>query len=98
MAPKRASFLAKLENEGLPEQPKAAAPVAAKPAAVARAATPLTRPDIVKSTVYIPDAVHERLREIAFTERCRLHDLIMEGLDRVMESRGHAERATRKPS
>ncbi len=44
-------------------------------------------------------AVHDRLREIAFTERRRVHDLIMEGLDKVMESRGHAERTgDKKPS
>lgn len=95
MAAKRQSFLDKLERE-LPEQPKATA----APEPEARAATPLTRPaDIHKTTIYVPVAVHDRLREIAFTERKRVHDLIMEGLDRVMESRGHAERTgDKKPS
>ncbi len=86
MAAKRQSFLDKLEKE-LPEQP------AAVTAPEIRAATPLTKPGITKTTIYIPDAVHERLREIAYTERVKMHDLIMEGLDRVMESRGHSERA-----
>lgn len=94
MAAKRQSFLDKLEKE-LPEQPQAAS-AAAPPA---RASTPLTRPDIHKTTLYVPDAVHERLREIAFTERVKVHDLFMEGIDRVIESRGHSERtSTRKPS
>jgi hypothetical protein len=94
MAAKRQSFLDKLEKE-LPEQPKATT----APELEVRAATPLTRSDIHKTTIYVPVAVHDRLREIAFTERKRVHDLIMEGLDRVMESRGHAERTgDKKPS
>ena len=97
MAAKRQSFLDKLEKE-LPEQP-AAVLASAPPAPAARAATPLTRSDIHKTTIYIPDAVHDRLREIAYTERRKVHDLLMEGIDRVMENRGHAERATdKKPS
>ena len=90
MAAKRASFLDKLEKE-LPEPSKAA--FASAPAAPeARAATSLTRSDIHKTTIYIPDAVHDRLREIAYTERRKVHDLLMEGIDRVMENRGHPER------
>lgn len=94
MPAKRPSILAKLERDGQPEAPAAVS----VPEPKARAATPLTRPDIQKTTIYVPMAVHDRLREIAFTERHRVHDLIMEGLDRVMESRGHAERTGKKPS
>ena len=87
MAAKRQSFLDKLEKE-LPEQPKATT------APEARAVTPLTRPDVHKTTLYVPPSAHERLREIAFTERKKVHDLYMEGIDRVLESRGHPERTT----
>jgi len=77
----------------LPKQPDAIA------APEARAATPLTRPDIHKTTIYVPYHVNERLREVAFTERKKVHDLLMEGIDRVMESRGHKERTSDpKPS
>lgn len=50
------------------------------------------KPDVQHTSVYIPRAVYERLREIAFHERVKLHDLIMEGLDRVVSERGHPER------
>lgn len=53
------------------------------------------KPDVQHTSVYIPRAAHERLREIAFHERVKMHDLIMEGLDLVIEKRGHPERATR---
>ena len=89
---KRTSFLAKLEQE-LPETPEPAAPSARGAAPEPKLpAKPPAKPDVVKSTIYIPPAVHQRLREIAFTEHRRVHDLIMEGLDRVLEDRGHPER------
>ena len=54
-----------------------------------------SKPDVQHTSVYIPRTAHERLREIAFHERVKMHDLIMEGLDLVIEKRGHPERATR---
>ena len=39
-------------------------------------------------TVYLPLAVHEQLRKLAFEERARMHDYLMEGLDKVFASRG----------
>ena len=47
------------------------------------------------TSVYIPRAAYERLREVAFAERVKMHDLIMQGLDLVIEKRGHPERASR---
>lgn len=58
-------------------------------------APPKLKPDVQHTSVYIPRLAHERLREIAFHERVKMHDLIMEGLDLVIEKRGHPERATR---
>jgi hypothetical protein len=72
------------------EIPTAAA-VPAPPPARRRA----PRPDVQHTSVYIPREAFERLREIAFTERCKIHDLIMQGLDLVIAERGHPERATR---
>ena len=97
MPPKRQSFLAQLEKE-LPEPPEAVvgavpaianANASAKPELEARAG-------IRKTSIYIPDAVMHRLREISFTERRKLHDLFLEGLDRVIENRGHPERSLKK--
>ena len=61
----------------------------------ARAATPLTNPDVHKTSLYIPSPAYERLREIAFTKRCKVHDLFMEGIDLVIAKHGHSEKASR---
>lgn len=44
--------------------------------------------EIVKQTVYLPSAVHEQLRHLAFEERKKMHDYLVEGLDRVFKDRG----------
>jgi hypothetical protein len=54
--------------------------------------------DVQHTSVYIPREAHERLREIAFHERKKIHDLIMEGVDATIAARGHSESARRKPS
>lgn len=73
-------------------------PETAAEAAMAPPALPTKpKPDVQHTSVYIPRAAHERLREIAFHERVKMHDLIMEGLDLVIEKRGHGEKATRGP-
>ena len=97
MPPKRTSFLDKRQQERpVSPQPLPAEPVSAKEQGRAVVSA---RPDTTKTTIYIPAQVHERLREIAYTERHKMHDLIMEGLDRVIESRGHPERTRAiKPS
>ena len=53
------------------------------------------KPETQHTSVYIPRAAYERLREIAFAERCKIHDLLMQGIDLVIAERGHPERATR---
>ena len=47
-----------------------------------------TKEATVQQTVYLPPAVHEQLRELAFSERVKMHALIMEGLDTVFRTRG----------
>lgn len=49
--------------------------------------------DVQHTSVYIPRAAYERMREIAFHERAKIHDLIMEGVDSVIATRGHGETA-----
>jgi hypothetical protein len=41
-----------------------------------------------KSSVYLSDPVHEQLRTLAFNERLKMHDYLMEGLDMVFRQRG----------
>jgi hypothetical protein len=42
---------------------------------------------IVHSSLYLPEPVYEALRETAFHERRKIHDLIMEGIDAVLKKR-----------
>jgi hypothetical protein len=69
---------------------------AASPAAV-KIASPIeksvkeakkSKDDIAKTTVYVPKVVFEQWRELAFTERKKMHDYLIEGLERVFEDRG----------
>ncbi|WP_157950456.1 hypothetical protein [Pannonibacter carbonis] len=45
--------------------------------------------EVVKSTVYLPPLVHRKLKEIAFAKDCKIHDLLMEGVTRILVEHGH---------
>jgi hypothetical protein len=47
------------------------------------------RPGIVHSSLYLPEAVYEALRETAFKERCKIHDLVLQGIDLALRKRGY---------
>lgn len=49
----------------------------------------LPRPDIVHTSVYLPQAAYDALRQTAFDERRKIHDLIMEGVDLALKKRGY---------
>jgi hypothetical protein len=53
-----------------------------------------TKDATIQQTVYLPPAVHDQLRELAFSERVKMHALIMEGLDAVFRARGMKSIAT----
>jgi hypothetical protein len=46
------------------------------------------RPSIVHSSLYLPEPVYEALRKIAFDERIKIHDLVLEGIDAALRRRG----------
>lgn len=46
------------------------------------------RKETINQTVYLPPAVYEQLRHLAFEERRKMHDYLVEGLDRVFKDRG----------
>jgi hypothetical protein len=46
------------------------------------------RPNYKQHTAYLPLAVHEQLRKLAFEENSKMHDYLVEGLDRVFADRG----------
>jgi hypothetical protein len=37
------------------------------------------RPSIVHTSLYLPEPVYEALRKIAFEERLKIHDVVLEG-------------------
>ena len=41
-----------------------------------------------KQSVYLDEPVYEQLRRLAFEERRKMHDYLMEGLDSVFRKRG----------
>jgi hypothetical protein len=45
-----------------------------------------TRPDIKHTSVYLPVAAYEALRQVAFNERRKIHDLLMEGVELTLKS------------
>ena len=44
---------------------------------------------IVHSSLYLPEPVYEALRKIAFEERVKIHDIVMEGIDAALRRRGY---------
>jgi hypothetical protein len=72
-------------------QPETVAPINEKKQSLTTAALeerPETSSKIAKTTVYAPQVVYEQWRELAFTERKKMHDYLMEGLDLVFKKRG----------
>ena len=46
------------------------------------------RPRIVHTSLYLPEAVYEGLREAAFKERVKIHDIVLEGIESALRKRG----------
>lgn len=80
---KRPNLLETLNNDN-------AKPAEAPAAPVTKLNTSAAKTEVVKSTVYFPKPVHEKLREIAFTQNCKVHDLVLEGLSHVLKEHGYA--------
>jgi hypothetical protein len=47
------------------------------------------RSTIVHSSLYLPEPVYEALRKIAFEERVKIHDVVLEGIDVALRRRGY---------
>lgn len=47
------------------------------------------RPDVVHSSLYLPEHVYEALREAAFKGGCKIHDLVMQGIEMALKKRGY---------
>ncbi len=49
------------------------------------------RPGIVHTSLYLPEALYEGLREAAFRERCKIHDIVLEGIRLALGKRGRKQ-------
>jgi hypothetical protein len=45
------------------------------------------RPSILHTSLYLPEPVYEALRKIAFEERLKIHDVVLEGIDLALRRR-----------
>ena len=64
--------------------------------APAKATGRWSRPDIKHTSVYLPEAAYEALRQVAFDERRKIHDLLMEGVELALKKRGYPTLADMK--
>jgi hypothetical protein len=55
-----------------------------------------TRPDIKHTSVYLPEAAYEALRQVAFDERRKIHDLLLEGVELALKKRRYPALADMK--
>jgi hypothetical protein len=67
---------------------KAAANPPAKSAQAAEETSRRKRTDIVHTSIYVPKEAYRRLREIAVEQDCKVHDLVLEGLNAVLSKYG----------
>ena len=49
------------------------------------------RSGIVHTSLYLPEPLYEGLREAAFRERCKIHDIVLEGIRRALGKRGRKQ-------
>jgi len=49
------------------------------------------RPGIIHTSLYLPEAVYEGLREAAFRERCKIHDIVLDGIRLALGKRGRKQ-------
>jgi hypothetical protein len=61
----------------LPRTPRASARPPGRP----------SRPGLIHTSIYLPEALYEALREAAFRERCKIHDIVLEGIEMALRKR-----------
>jgi hypothetical protein len=49
------------------------------------------RPGIIHTSLYLPEGLYEGLREAAFRERCKIHDIVLEGIELALRKRGRKQ-------
>lgn len=62
----------------------------------AKGSAGLAKAETVHSSLYLHPAVYDALREIAYNERLKIHDLVVEGIDAMLRKRGYPSVAALK--
>ena len=62
-------------------------PRAPLPVSLGAARKQAERPSIVHTSLYLPEPVYEALRKIAFEERLKIHDVVLEGIELALRQR-----------
>lgn len=88
MQPKRKPLSAALTHSEIPAEVPAATPAHDPMPTAKPLRQPTTKTRTVQQTVYLPPRVYDQLRKVAFDERVKMHDLLMEGLSLAFERRG----------
>jgi hypothetical protein len=63
-------------------------PAGASPSERATVTKRQARPGIIHTSIYLPEAMYERLREAAYKERLKIHDIMLEGIELALRKRG----------
>ena len=89
MPPRKRSPLTDLAVSPVTESPAEDLPPAPMPDSppVAKSG-PAKRRTVKVQSLYLKPKVHKQLQMIAVEEDCKMHDLVLEGLDRVFRNRG----------
>jgi hypothetical protein len=69
---------------------------ASQGSAPAKPASRWMRSDIKHTSAYLPEAAYEALRQVAFDERRKIHDLLIEGVELALKKRGYPALADMK--
>jgi hypothetical protein len=48
------------------------------------------RPGIIRTSLYLPEALYEALREAAFRERRKINEIALEGIELALRKRGRS--------
>jgi hypothetical protein len=62
--------------------------VASAPSAVEQPAKSPGKPLGERFNLYLPQGLYEGLREAAFRERCKIHDIVLQGIELALRKRG----------
>ena len=72
-----------------PAAPAAPAAIVQKPVAARAPRGATLRARSKQLSLYLEEPVYEELRSLAFSERSKMHQLIVEGIDLMLRKRGH---------